>query len=223
MPSPVIKNSLIDELCKSVQDDSKTIWFNQLCDQFKDNTHYGKQFAHLILHSKHKSIRYTHVLNFVKEAFPDSFIIVKQEEAAKKDTTKVIANLDNEDEVTIEKGLHFHCIVSYKAKEGVDASRSFRATVHHALKNKYQQKNFHKEDPTYKFCAYNIVSNARYYDKWDVFHDSSIEQKAARMAGDYKCISKPLNNNTKLCILNWMAYLTKEKTAKGQRAFRVVQ
>jgi hypothetical protein len=226
MPAIVVKNEVIGELCQSVQDDSKATWFNILCDQFKDDTHYGKQFAHLILHSKHKSIRYSQVTGFLKKNFPNSFILVKQEEVPEgSEKTTAITDTDTvtSKERAIPKGLHFHCIISYEAEDGINASRSFRTKVQHALKNKFQQRNFHTKDPTYKFCAYNIVSNAKYYNEWDVFHNSLIEQQVSRTSGDYKCISKPLNNNTKLCLLNWMAYLTKERTAKGQRAFRVVQ
>lgn len=220
MPKRLEKNILINNMCNAVKHDSKTIWFNQLCNEFANHQLHGKQFAHLILHTKKQNIRYEQVIALIKETFSDSFIVIKQELA--EETTTALTSLDSETETTITKGLHYHCFISYECANDINIHKSFRSKVQHMLKNSKRGKTFSTTDNSYMFCAYNIINNSRYYPRRDVFHNSHEEHKTAKLFSEYKCISQSVTNDNMHKILNWIAYATKTKTAYGQRAFKII-
>lgn len=215
MPTP--HNPLIKKMNPSVQKDCNISWFNRivkLFDRSNPNHIYGERIGHLILHA-HSNKRFTHITEFLSDHFPDSLILVKEE--VSKETTKAIR--DKEEEVII-KDLHYHCYITYKPSGDVNPDASFRSKVREILKNKGREKNFHKEDSSYRFRAYNVVTSAKWFGAWDVFYNSYAEH--LEQGTDYKCLSLPVTEDTKIRILSWVSYAAKKTTSRSKRNCRIL-
>lgn len=215
MPKP--HHPLINRVNPAVQKDCNISWFNRIVELFNrsnPNHIYGERIGHLILHA-HSNKRFTHITEFLTKHFPDALILVKEE--VSKETTKAIR--DKKEEVII-KDLHYHCYITYKPVEGVNPDASFRAKVREILKNKGREKNYHKEDSSYRFRAYNVATSAKWFGAWDVFYNSYPEY--LEQGNNYKCISLPVTEDTKIRILSWLSYAAKKATSRSNRNCRII-
>lgn len=217
MPTP--HHPLIKSIHKKFQADANISWFNRLVklfDQKNPANIYGERVAHLILHA-HDNKRFAQVTEFLSKSFPNSLIFVKQEDS--NEETEVQDGLYESSTVKINKGLHYHCYITYKCEEGKDVHKSFRATVREALKNKTNNKtrNLHPTDTSYRFKAYNVVTGAKYLNEWDVFNSNYQEYSLSEKTKNFKCVSMQVTNETMIRILSWMSYATKNKTSNSNR------
>ncbi|KAA1151638.1 hypothetical protein EU510_12280 [Pseudoalteromonas sp. FUC4] len=216
---PATHHSLINSIHRKFKADANVSWFNKLVklfDQENPENIYGERVAHLILHA-HDNKRFAQVTEFLSESFPDSLIFVKQEDS--NEETEVQDGLYESSTVKINKGLHYHCYITYKCDEGKDIHKSFRATVREALKNKANNKakNLNPTDKSYRFKAYNVVTGAKYLNEWDVFNNNYQEYLESIESKSFKCVSMPITNETMIRLLSWMSYATKNKTSKSKR------
>lgn len=217
MPTP--HHPLINSIHRKFKADANISWFNKLVklfDQKNPENIYGERVAHLILHA-HSNKRFAQVTGFLSKSFPDSLIFVKQEDS--NEETEVQDGLYDSDTVKINKGLHYHCYITYKCEDDKDIHKSFRATVREALKNKANNKtkNLHPTDTSYRFKAYNVVTAAKYLNEWDVFNCNYREYLESIESKSYACVSMTINSETMIRILSWMSYATKNKTSKSKR------
>ena len=214
---PRIKDKLINQCCGAVQRDSKLTWFNKIARLFKRSTPnnlYGEKFAHLILYAN-ENVRAEIVTKMLKETFKDSFILVKSERSEEKGKVTAIGSDNTTSD--IKRGLHYHCFITYDCKEGVNPDLSFKSTVREMLKNRGKKLMVNKSKKHFRFRGYNIVSDSKFYDQWDVFHASAEDWKQSRDQGIYKYISLPITEHTQYRLLNWLASCTKERTSARNR------
>lgn len=215
MPTP--HHPLINSIHKKFQPDANISWFNRLVELFDKKSSeniYGERVAHLILHA-HNNKRFAQITKFLSESFPDSLIFVKQEDS--NEETQVQDGLYESSTTKINKGLHYHCYITYKCEKDKDIHKSFRATVREALKNTGRAKNLHPTDKSHRFKAYNIVTGAKYLNEWDVFNSSYKEYQESKESKSFKCVSMPITNETVIRLLSWMSYAVKNKTSKSNR------
>lgn len=237
---PVAKDNFIHSMSDSVQNDSKTEWFNKLAVLF-DHTNpvnlYGENIAHLILYATDKT-NITSVKKLLSNHFSDSLLVIKEEESTRAKVKASTTTEETEEKEAIAKGKHYHCYITYSKQKDVNIHASFKAKIREMLKNNKANRYMLKPSDSkmkpadfgrpWKFTGYNIITDSNNYDhahlaQWDVFYNTTDARRNAffNQTLGSKCLVSITHSNG-LKVLNWMSYSTKKRTSKNQKGFVVI-
>lgn len=216
-------------LSPSVESGSHQAWLEKIAPYFDaSNPHnlYGESIAHLILYASGKT-RFEHVSRLIKDHFPDSFILVKQERS--KDKVEVDTG-EKGVHTEIVKGLHYHCFLTYTPKDqSKNPHLSFESKVREMLKGKVRPKTSNMKPidhyKSWRYTGFRKISDKNRYNygeshlkDWDVFFNTIEERRLAESNRDVgKRFLVNITHENSNRVFNWVAYAAKKKTAKGRK------